>query len=460
MLINNYQDNETYRAERRRLLEELLSYTEEQQVSEDLPISFDAYNLDGISKEELGKLLKYIGNVDADKPVIGSNIVIFTDDRARVENFARDLMVFLDSKGIRTGKIYSFKEKNVIADRAKEFCEAQGCVGDIVILGDIKDETDTDSGNKSMLSGRDTAWERIISELNRPSKTINIIFAPESIFKERFENKNTADTQFFYSSTLNFHITFGDMDEKDIISSVIEKVKAGGLTIGCKFESELKDYVQAVYGRSELKNEAFAKALYMRIVKEHYGSLDTKILGTESVPKYESRKSCEEAMQDINQLTGLKNVKELIREMAFLHETDCIDKSKMSLHMVFSGNAGTGKTTVAKMFAEIFYSMGLIKQNKLVEVSSADLVAQYVGHTAVKTKKICQSAYDGILFIDKVYDMAGYFKIVMSDTRSVLKIYRFIFSRIRFVRIINCDRQLGHSEWDINKSFFNGSLYN
>lgn len=55
-----------------------------------------------------------------------------------------------------------------------------------------------------------------------------------------------------------------------------------------------------------------------------------------------------------------------------------------------------------------------------------------------------------------VYDMAKYFSIVMSDTRSVLNIYRFIFPQIRFVRIINCDRPLGHSEWEINKSFFNG----
>lgn len=150
----------------------------------------------------------------------------------------------------------------------------------------------------------------------------------------------------------------------------------------------------------------------------------------------EDKRSLQDLLAELNALVGLESVKEKVNDLIAykkvqkLRRENNLHSSKNTLHLAFTGNPGTGKTTVARIVGRIYKQIGLLSNGHFVEVSRTDLIAGYQGQTALKVKSVIEKAKGGVLFIDEAYSITenensdSYGKECLTELTKALEDYR------------------------------------
>lgn len=236
---------------------------------------------------------------------------------------------------------------------------------------------------------KDNLFYQLEDTLKKNGKDIIIISGTDEEINTFFLGKEKIKNQYF-----NFEIIGINPENQEIYQMILNYVE-----INDELKIELLDYINSTYNKD---------CDYIT----YQNNLIQYISFHKDIPKLKSSKNLEEIFADMNELVGLKKVKQVLYELVDVinlkeKAKDNLNIQDLNLHMVFLGNPGTGKTTIARMIANILYELKYIKENKLIEVSSKDLVAEYVGQTAPKTMKVIEKSLNGVLFIDEAYTLAS-----------------------------------------------------
>lgn len=229
-------------------------------------------------------------------------------------------------------------------------------------------------------------------------------------------------------------ITFVSLDAdavKQIISGQTEQLKQkcdSQLHVTLTIESSLNDWVLSHYDKEHGADAVIAQfndfyiSLSEAVLKDNAKEISLQVEDDVPYALYDGKKisicrsqnsqaEMDAVSKELDSVIGLDNVKSYIRSLQAhvlinqRRRQQGLKTTEISKHMIFTGNPGTGKTTIARLFARYMKAIGALSQGQLVEVTRADLVAKYVGQTAPLTMSVIRSALGGVLFIDEAYSL-------------------------------------------------------
>lgn len=347
------------------------------------------------SKNTLKKIIEYMRKYSEgiEKQYIPFNICIYSNNKETIYSIVdiiSDTVTFFSY--IKRGTTIETSFYNI--EKPEQIEEIYSKKNSVVVLKDFEGLLAKEKEFKDRFLHN---MKEKLEENQKDFLTILISKTPETI--EQVMQSDMLEKYF------EFKIESTNIDVQDVYQEVLSKLKESS-KITDEASIKLLDYIAATYPKTNLSFPEYRDKLCNKILF----SKDQEITEND-LPKYEQEKSMDEIFADLNNLVGLENIKQVLKDLVDLIELknktkDDLKIKDINLHMVFLGNPGTGKTTVARIIAEMLYNLKYIKQNKLIEVSSKDLVAEYVGQTAPKTMAVIERALGGVLFVDEAYSLA------------------------------------------------------
>ena len=312
---------------------------------------------------------------------------------------------------IKTSKVIEVAGKDLIGEHLGQTApKTQRIINSALDGVLVIDEAGSIMTSKGSADFPAEAIATLCSNMDKYKDRLIVILAGYKNDMNSFKNKSSG-----LFSRIGFEIEFEDFSTEELTEIFKNKLKEKDFEIEEKALERVSKNLEKARISRNFGNARYIENLFEKLVLAHSMNFTDQNLKKFSVQDVENmektikgdEKTIDDILFELNSLIGLKDIKEVIEGFVSVLEFNkkLNRQNDFNMHMIFKGNAGTGKTTVARLIANIYYSLGYIKKNKVVEVQSQDLIGEWLGQTGPKTQNVIDSAIDGVLFIDEAYSL-------------------------------------------------------